>query len=176
MGAHKHDQQEVEQRFWKELTRARTVMLGVVGGAPIQHFQPISAFAEEENGQVWFYTRKETDLAKAVIDGADAMMILETKDQELQACVGGRLTQVLDRERMDKYWGPVVAAWYPDGKDDPQLTMLRLDAEDAQIWLSEAGPVKFAYEIAKANATGSMPDIGERANIDLGGGQGGVAH
>lgn len=175
MGAHKHDQKDVEQRFWKELSRARTVMLGVVGGAPIQHFQPMSAFAEEEAGQIWFYTRKETDLAQAVIDGADAMMILETKDQELQACVGGRLTQVLDRERMDKYWGPVVAAWYPDGKDDPQLTMLRLDAHDAAIWLSEAGPVKFAYEIAKANATGSMPDLGERANINLSG-HSGAAH
>jgi general stress protein 26 len=165
-----HDPKEMEQRLWKELGRARTVMLGIVGGAPVQHFQPMSAFAEPDTGEIWFFTRKETDLARACQAGADAMMILMTKDQELQACIGGRLTQVYDRERMDRYWGPVVAAWYPEGKDDPALTMLRLDAHDAQIWLSEAGPVKFAYEIAKANATGRMPDIGDRAHVDLGGG------
>jgi general stress protein 26 len=163
-----HNQKEIEQRLWKELTRARTVMLGVVGGAPVQHFQPMSAFAEKETGQIWFFTRKETDLARACLSGADAMMILMTKDQELQACVGGRLIQDHDRTRMDRYWGPVVAAWYPQGKDDPALTLLRLDAEDAQVWLSEAGPVKFGYEIAKANATHTMPDIGERTHLDLG--------
>ncbi len=44
--------------------------------------------------------------------------------------------------------------------------MLRLDLEDAEVWIS-ANPVKFAWEIVKANATHSTPDAGEKAHIDF---------
>ena len=36
-----------------------------------------------------------------------------------------------------------------------------LDCDDAQVWVSDAGPVKFAWEIARANATGRAPDLGQ---------------
>ncbi|MFN3512558.1 MAG: pyridoxamine 5'-phosphate oxidase family protein [Phenylobacterium sp.] len=160
---------EMQERLWKEIAKGRYGMLGVVGGAPVQHFQPMTAFAEPETGDIWFFTRTDTDLARSVADGAEAMFVVQSKDQDLQACLSGRLEQNHDQARIEKYWGPVVAAWYPDGKDDPRLTMLRFAARDAQIWLSEAGPVRFAYEIARANATGREPDLGDRAHVDLGG-------
>ena len=31
-----------------------------------------------------------------------------------------------------------VAAWFEGGKDDPNLVLLRLDAETAEIWLNES--------------------------------------
>lgn len=170
MSTDTHDKAEIEQRLWKEIGKGRFGMLGLVGAAPTQHFQPMTAFAEPENGKIWFFTRTDTDLARTVHEGVHAMFIIQAKDQELQACIGGRLAQVRDRDRIEKYWGPVVAAWYPDGKDDPHLTLLCLDVADAQVWLSETGSLKFAYEIAKANLTKEIPDVGESAALDLRGG------
>jgi general stress protein 26 len=34
-----------------------------------------------------------------------------------------------------------VAAWYKDGKEDPKLALLRLDAENAEIWLDASSVV-----------------------------------
>jgi general stress protein 26 len=86
---------------------------------------------------------------------------------KLYACLGGLIRPDPDRERMDRYWNPVVAAWYPEGKDDPRLTLLRLDARDAEVWITEAGPARFAWEIAKANATREQPDLGGRTTLNL---------
>ena len=163
------DQAELEQRLWKEIGKVRFGMLGLVGRAPAAHFQPMTAFSEEETGQIWFFTRSDTDLAGQVGQGADAMFVIQAKDQGFQACVGGRLTQTRDAARIDKYWGPVVAAWYPDGKDDPRLTLLRFDLSDAQVWLSETNPVAFGLQIAKANLTHREPDVGISAPVDLSG-------
>ena len=44
--------------------------------------------------------------------------------------------------------------------------LLRLDCADAEVWLSE-GLAKFAWEIAKANATHKTPDRGGRAHIEF---------
>jgi general stress protein 26 len=153
---------DVKKRLWKAIDeRHGTGMLGLMDSD--QHFQPMTAFVEEDAGQIWFFTRKDTDLARATAGGM-AMFTIQTND--LQACIGGRLTETLDRARMDKYWNSVVAAWYPDGKDDANLTMLRMDLADAEVWIS-ANPVKFAWEIAKANATHSIPDAGDKAHIDF---------
>ncbi|MGH6908734.1 MAG: pyridoxamine 5'-phosphate oxidase family protein [Phenylobacterium sp.] len=153
---------DVKKRLWKAIgERHGTGMLGMMDSG--HHFQPMTAFVEEEARQIWFFTRKETDLAQAATGGL-AMFVIQTGD--LQACLGGRLSAAFDRTRMDKYWNSVVAAWYPGGKDDPNLTMLRLDLEDAEVWIS-ANPVKFAWEIAKANATHTTPDAGDQAHIDF---------
>ena len=139
-------------------------MLGLMADG--QHFQPMTAFLDREAQQIWFFTYRDTDLAQAVGDGGGhAMFVFQERD--LQACIGGRLTLSHDAERMARFWNPMVAAWYPEGKDDPRLTLLRLDCEDAQVWLTEAGPARFAFEIAKANATGTRPDLGERRDLNF---------
>ena len=162
-----HSQADLQERLWKEIEKARYGMLGLVEKSPAGHFQPMTAFCERHNGQIWFFTRTDTDLARAVEQGGKAMFIVQAKDQGFQACMGGTLSQALDRQRMEAYWNPVVSAWYPEGKADPRLTMLRLDLDDAQVWLSETNPVAFGFQIAKANMTHHEPDVGESAAVDL---------
>ena len=162
-----HSQAELEVRLWKEIEKARYGMLGLVGRSPAQHFQPMTAFCEPDNGQIWFFSRNDTDLARAVAEGADAMFVVQAKDQGFQACVGGRLAQQVDHARIEQFWGPIVAAWYPEGKDDPRLTLLRFDLSDAQVWLSETNPLAFGFQIAKANITGREPDVGESRPVSF---------
>ena len=83
--------------------------------------------------------------------------------------VTGAASLTRDSAVTDRYWSPMVAAWFPQGKDDPDLTLIRLDAERAELWLSDAGPLKMAWEVARANATGREPDLGGRASVDLNG-------
>ena len=44
----------------------------------------------------------------------------------------------MDRATIDRLWNRFVATWYEGGKDDPKLALLRLDAEQAQIWLNDS--------------------------------------
>jgi general stress protein 26 len=162
MSTNPPDRADVERRLWDDIQRHQTGMLGTMDGAP-RHFQPMTAFVEPDTGEIWFFSRNDTDLVRQIEQGREAMFVYQSKD--IYACIGGELSVRFDRARMDKYWNAVVAAWYPDGKDDPHLTMLRLRATDAEVWLTEAGPLRFAWEIAKANARGQTPDVGEHAQL-----------
>ena len=159
------DKAEVERRLWREVERRRIGMLGPVGWEVVQHFQPMTAFAEPESNSLWFYTRSDTALARASEPGVNAMFVLMADD--MQACIGGELKLRWDSLHRDKYWNAAVAAWYPQGKDDPELAMMRLACHDAQVWLNEAGPMKFGWEIAKANLVGSEPHLGSSTNLRL---------
>ena len=158
------DKAEVEKRLWAELEHSRFGMLGAApeGG---RHFNPMTAYAEPESNTIWFYTSKQTDLARAAEGGAEAMFIVMAKDQDFQACIAGDLKATRDILHRDKYWSPMVAAWFPGGKDDPNLTLLAFKCKDADVWVSDAGALKFGWEIAKANLTQSIPDVGGQAHL-----------
>jgi general stress protein 26 len=161
------DKAEVEKQLWKEIEHSRCAMLGPVGCEVVQHFQPMAAYPEPESGKVWFYTNGETDLARAADPGVSAMLVIMSKEGDFQACVSGDLTLRFDALHRDKYWSGTVAAWFPKGKDDPHLAMLCLTCHDAKVWVSQAGPVKFGWEIAKANLTGALPDVGGVVTLKL---------
>jgi general stress protein 26 len=158
--------EELRERLWKELDEARIVMLGLVGGEP-HHMQPMAAFGDRTGDAIWFFTKKDTDLVQQTGSGHDAMVCIMAKDQEFQACIHGVLHQDIDRAKLEQFWSPYVSAWYPDGKDDPELTMVRLDPKDARVWVSKRGPIAYPLQIAKANATHTEPDISGKADVRL---------
>jgi general stress protein 26 len=159
---------EIEVRLWNEIGKDRTGMLGLVGDDITRHFQPMTAFAEPGEQAIWFFVRDDAALAaEAGRTRGEAMFTFQSKDQKLMACLSGKLSFSRDGGRVKKYWNPIVAAWFPDGRDDPHLALLRFDVMDAQAWLVETGLVKFAWEIAKANATGREPDVGQSTHLDM---------
>ena len=164
--SHNIDTTEMEHRLWKELEKARFGMLGLAGGPP-HHMQPMTAYREDGTSTIWFFCRRDNDLLRETGAGHTAMFCIMAKDQEFQACVGGTLSADHDRARIDQFWNPVAAAWFPEGKEDPELTLLRFEANDAQVWASHSGPVRFGWEIAKATLTGKTPDVGDAGHIEL---------
>ena len=169
MSSHPTDKAQLEDTLWSEIKKTRYGMLGLADDA--RQLQPMTAFAEPETRTLWFFTQRFNDLAKCEKD--EAVYIVQAKDQELQACIAGHLDAVRDAGRIDKYWNPMVAAWFPEGKDDPNLILLRFVATNAEVWVSDAGSVKMIWEIAKANATHTPPDVGQHHSVDLNGGGGG---
>ncbi len=114
-----HDPNELRKRLFHEIKKRRTGMLGLVGA---EHMQPMTAFCEEDGGPIWFYCRKENDLVSQSAGGKPAMLCLVTGDDSFIACVGGTLQADHDKERIERFWNPVAGAWFPEGKDDPNLT------------------------------------------------------
>ena len=160
------ERQDIEAKLWRTLEDERIGMLGLCG-EDTGHFHPMTAFCDRELDTIWFYARRDSELVGKLVQGGRAMFNLVSKDREVWCCIGGTMTEQHDAERIGKYWNPVVAAWFPEGKDDPELTLLRLDAEDAEVWISQKGPIRFAFEIAKANLTDTEPDLGDHARLRL---------
>ena len=158
------DRAELERKLWDTIHDTQTGMLGVTG-PNMHHMQPMTAFVEPERRAIWFYVRRDNDLIKQIQSSHKAMFCVVGKGRHLFACLGGELTEQYDPERIDRFWNPVVAAWYPEGKDSPELTMLRYDVADAQVWVSEKGPIGFFWEVAKANLKHELPDEGTKAHL-----------
>lgn len=161
----KHDAmplEEVQDKLWDAIDDHHTGMLGLADAR--SHFQPMTAFVDRDAEAIWFYSSRDSDLMEAAGAG-NAPVMFTFQSRDLYACIEGRLTLDTDRERIDRYWNAHVAAWYPVGKDDPNLVMFRMDARNAAVWVVKGGLVRYLVEVARANTTGSTPDVGERRDV-----------
>jgi general stress protein 26 len=129
---------EIREKFWKAVKSDRTVMLGLTGVEDGMS-QPMTAQLMDgaDEGPIYIFTAKDTDLAEALGERHDAIMHFADKGHDLFAAVHGQLIADNDRATIEKLWNPFVAAWFEGGKDDPNLQLLRFEPEEAKIWLNE---------------------------------------
>lgn len=150
-------------QFWDNVKDVHAVMLGTPNCD--DHMQPMAPNAARDENAIWFFTSKNTDLARKTQSGGSAHLCLVSKNHQYHACASGDLEVVQSKEHIDRFWSPVVAAWFPDGKSDPDLTMLRFTPKDAKVWASTGSTLRFGFQIAMANVTGKQPDVGDSAHI-----------
>ena len=153
-----------ERQLWDEISNIHAGMLGIEGSH--MHFQPMAPNVDRKTNTIWFFTKTDTHLARAIRAGSKAHFCVVGKDHDYLACLSGPLEIRKDPAKIDEYWSAVTAAWYEHGKDDPMLTMLALRVEDAEIWASTDSSLKFGWEIAKANLQDEkMPEVGVKQHL-----------
>lgn len=139
------DQADIEAKFWKAIDADRTVMVSLVGVEGSMG-QPMTAQLDDagegpRRGPIYFFTAKDTDLFQEMGERHRAVINFADKGHDLFAAVEGELYADNDRATIDRLWNRFVAAWFEDGKRDPQLQLLRFEPRDAHIWLNEHSAV-----------------------------------
>ncbi len=131
---------EIKAKFWKALKSDRTMFLGLAEGDD-GHARPMTAQTEaDEGGPIWFFTSTENALYGQIGATSRATAHFASKGHDVWATVHGDLSTTQDRATIERLWNPFVAAWY-DGKDDPKIALIRLDAETAEIWIDASSIV-----------------------------------
>ncbi len=129
---------EITEKFWSAVKSDRTVMLRLskAGDMP----RPMTAQVDDDTpGALWFFADRTDDLASAAGSGTGAELTFAQKGHDLFATVEGKLSLSDDKAMIDRLWSPFVEAWFPGGKTDPKLALLRMDTGAATIWLAETG-------------------------------------
>ena len=159
-----HTPRELEEKFWKALKSDRTLMLGL-DGVEDGHARPMTALTEGESGPLWFFTSVDNAMVQQLPQGGRAVAAFVAKDHDLFASIKGTLHRDDNRAVIERLWNPFVAAWYEGGKDDPKLALLRLDAEDAEIWLNGSSMLAGVKMLLGVDPKQDYKD--KVANVDL---------
>lgn len=137
------DTHKIKQDFWQKLADSPFVMIGADGGG--QHSEPLTAQLDQDQvDTLFFFIGKDNRLA----NGGKAMAQFVSKGHDFFACLSGEARVDNDFAMIDKLWNKQVEAWFPGGKDDPNLALLRFDIDSAEMWetdMSLAGKVKMLF-------------------------------
>ncbi len=118
---------------------ARVCMLTSAGGDGALHARPMTPQQVTDDLEAWFFVSRASEQAKDIAARPRVNVSFEGGDDWLS--VAGAATLVDDRSLVEEMWNPVVEAWFPDGPTDPDVVLLRVDAESAEYWKTPGGRV-----------------------------------
>ena len=136
---------KLAKKFWKELDDSPFMMLGLKG-VEDDRTRPMTAQIDvpkdgdkQDGGQIFFFASKSDGVGEAIGRSNRAVATFAAKDHGLFAHIHGTLVPSDDKAVIERLWTPFIASWYKDGKEDPNLQLLRFDTEKADVWEAAKG-------------------------------------
>ncbi len=102
------------------------------------HTRPMSNNGQVEwEGSSWFFAPSDGRLVAELQVDPQAVAGYRAGDAYDFISISGRATIETDAELKKQYWLPELERWFPNGPGDPNVALIRLDAEHADWWTGE---------------------------------------
>jgi general stress protein 26 len=148
-----------------EISRTKLVMLGLADAGG--EMRPMVPHVDDAQSLIYFFTRTSGSLTAKVGLGATGQIVVIGKDHDFYAWLEGAIVQTTERATIDRLWSPSIAAWYKEGKEDPDLSLLMFTPRAGKIWVASDSALLFAWQMAKAFATGDEPDVFAAISVEF---------
>lgn len=130
--------------------------------------RPMAVAALKKDADTYFATTLESPKISEIEAHPDVIVTFQSSSQF--AVVKGTASVVRDRAMIDTLWSEAWRLWFPAGKEDPSLCLLKVDAREAEYWdNSGAQGLKFLFEGVKALVQRKRPsnDLKQNAKVTL---------
>ncbi|MGH8078026.1 MAG: pyridoxamine 5'-phosphate oxidase family protein [Lysobacter sp.] len=129
--------------------------------------RPLGTQEVEFDGDLWFVT--SADSAKVAEIGANPHVNVSYASTSANTfvSVSGRAEIIDDRAKANRLWSPSMKMFFPGGKDDPNLRLIRVEADTAEYWDGPGEIFGKALHLMLTAVTDDPADPTENALIDL---------
>ncbi|UPG96571.1 pyridoxamine 5'-phosphate oxidase family protein [Luteibacter aegosomatissinici] len=161
-----NQREENHEKIWSLIKDARVAMLTTTRNGRL-YSRPMVASQRHFDGILWFFTRKSSPKVDEVAGHHEVNVAYASAEEMSFVSLAGRAILVDDVHAIDEHWNQFVATWFPGGKDDPDVALLRVDIETAEYWDAPSSKMAVAFDYIKARVTGSQPDVGDHGKLDV---------
>ncbi|WP_162497422.1 pyridoxamine 5'-phosphate oxidase family protein [Roseovarius dicentrarchi] len=151
---------DIKGTFWDRIENVNVGMLSADGTDP----RPMAHHARRDDGALWFLTADSTDIGRDAAAGKAARYQVVGGDAKIYAVVDGTLSVETDRAKLEEIWSPMDNAWFEDGKDDPDVRLVRFTPKSAEVWASD-GTAKALYDMATSAMSDDTASPGAHGKI-----------
>ena len=122
--------------------------------------RPMAVADIEPGGLLWFITERHSGKIEEIAHDKHVNVVMQTKFKFVS--ISGTATPVDDRRKVAELWNEAWKVWFPGGKDDPTLILLKVQGDAGEYWdNSGASGIKYLIAAGQAYLSGTRPDIDE---------------
>src|SRR5215217_6424723 len=126
-------------------------------GLPLS-VRPMSVLEVDDEGNLWFMSMKDSTTNKEVTaDPFTHLFFQENKNSGFLNIYG--ITEIsTDQEKINELWNPLLKVWFQEGKDDPQISLLKVVPTNVYYWDTKHGEMVAFVKMAASVITGKTMD------------------
>lgn len=164
-------QQEIES-LAKLMKKIDVAMLSTVGKGGYLVSRPLSTQTVQFDGErIWFLTAADTPKVAEIKRNGKVNVAYASKDANTYISAAGDAVVRRDQALIDAFWNDAMKAFFPKGKDDPNLTLIEVSVRTIEYWDGPGTWLGKAATFLAARITGNDDLMGENRIVDLGSGR-----
>jgi general stress protein 26 len=129
--------------------------------------RPMASHAIDETGCMWFLTSASSHKVDELQGHHQVNVSFADPADQRYVSLSGRGALVRDPRRIERLWSQAYESWFPRGKEDPDLALLRVEVEKAEYWDSPLRTMVVLFEYARSMLGGPPVEGGHHEQIDL---------
>ena len=143
----------------------RYAMLSTVEEDGDIHMRPMATHDMDEDGTLWFFTYDDSNKVREIRQNSRVGLGYENHSAETYVTAAGIAEVVKDKAKINELWSDLLKAWFPNGKDDPRVALLKVTLHQAEYWDRPGGKMVTIFEMVKAKFTGQPDKSGHNEKL-----------
>ncbi len=124
------------------------------------HTRPMATHEIEPDGTMWFFTYDNSNKVNEIRQNERIALGFSDPDSEVYVSTSGYAEVVKDKAKIDALWSDFLKTWFPNGKDDPNIALLKVTTHAGEYWDRPGGKMVKLFEMAKGALTGETDKTG----------------
>jgi general stress protein 26 len=156
---------ENAQKLWDLVEPLKTGMLVTTHDHQLNG-RPMHLVQGEFDGTFYFFTNIDSMKVDELTKNNDVCITFSCPKSQVYVSVSGNARINQDQTLIDSFWNPFVAAWFPQGKNDPSVALIEINTFQAESWNATSNTFVQLYQYAKATLTGEKPNMGNHEKLN----------
>ncbi len=155
-------------KLFDKLKDVRIAMLTTFDAQHALHSRPMYTIKPQADGSLLFFTDAESAKVYEVQEDNQVNLSYANPESNVYASVSGKARVSHDQAQIDELWSEPMRAWFPQGKDDPSIRVLKVTIEKGEYWDSPSSFLSQAYAYVRAVVTGTPSkddDVNQHAQV-----------
>ena len=155
-------------QLFEKIKEVRMAMLTTTDEHGSLHSRPMATIEPGKEEALYFLT--DANSAKVYEVKKDSQVNLSYSDagSNVYVSVSGKANAYRDQSKIDELWSEPMRGWFPGGKDDPNINILKVTIDKAEYWDSPSSLLSRAYAYVRAVVTGEPSkddDVNQHAQV-----------
>jgi general stress protein 26 len=129
--------------------------------------RPMSVKKVCDQGNFWFLSAADSDKNQEIEDDSRVQLFISNTSNYEFLSIYGTATVFKNQEKIDELWSDIAKAWFPGGKDDPRVTVIKVVPEEGFYWDTKDGKLISMIKIMASAVTGKTLQEGVEGTISL---------
>jgi general stress protein 26 len=158
---------ESREKVWEMIKDIKVAMMVTMDSEGHHFARPMVAQQPDAHHDLWFFTSLDSPKVQEIISNPEVLLSYADPASNAYVSISGDAAVVTDRAKIDELWSESFKAWWPNGKTDPNVTLICVSPRSAEYWDGPSSTVVQAFGYLKARITGEPEKMGENRTVRL---------
>lgn len=129
--------------------------------------RPMALQVVESDGTLQFFSAASSDKNREIEADPSVQLFFANTGSSEYLSVYGKAVISKDRAKIKELWSQWAKAWFQDGPDDPDLTLISVTPESSEYWDTKHNRMVSLLKVAASLVTGQTMDDGVEGKLKI---------